>query len=194
MKFDREFLRGFDDFFQLKKTKIFIDDFVFELENKYVRDNYSLVRLYKNNDIFWKLEFILPSEYILRLNKNVHPIFKEYIDDRISIYADNKLYRFINENILEIYRAIAEISYDPISMRKFIDFSDFFINRCKDIAYGEERQISTDKFLKVFDEDNVLIRNYDKSFMLSLHYNSDYGESMLDSLIDMQKSIMLKEV
>lgn len=194
LRVDRNILQWFDRFFEDEVTTISQYNFLTNLyqKNAYNKSNVAFT-LEKGNSKYWKLYFELPNEYILKLKQNVHPIFREYIYEQISIYNNAQIYNFINRNVLDVFYKVADYKYDYLNNRYIIDYRDSFLDICKDIFIGETRVLDDDLYISILDKDNVNFFNRDKSFILYLNYNQDKEENMLDSLLDLRKSIIIND-
>lgn len=194
LRVDRNILQWFDRFFEDEVTAISQYNFLTNLyqKNAYNKSNVAFT-LEKGDSKYWKLYFELPNEYILKLKQNVHPIFREYIYEQISIYNNAQIYNFINHNVLDVFYKVADYKYDYLNNRYIIDYRDSFLDICKDIFIGETRVLDDDLYISILDKDNVNFFNRDKSFILYLNYNQDKEENMLDSLLDLRKSIIIND-
>ena len=112
LKLDRNILQWFDSFFEEQRTSLQKSNFICKLyrfEDK-GRQKTALT-LEKDNPKYWKIYFEMPQELAVKLEKNVHPIFREYIYEQISIYNNNRMYNFINSNLIGVFNNVAFYSY-----------------------------------------------------------------------------------
>lgn len=193
-RFDREIMKWFDMFFE-NNTYIFnISNFLCsmqEFDSSHRQEH--LIILEKSNSNYWRLEISIPRNYVLKLRKNVHPLFGEYIYDEISIYSDNNMYNFLNEYLIKVINNIVQYTYHPTENVYYIDYNDEFIRKCKYIKVGEKRLIDEDLYLVAVSNKSFDLFNFSKTFKLNLSFDSKKGESLLDSVLDLRKSIILSE-
>lgn len=135
----------------------------------------------------------MPQELAVKLEKNVHPIFREYIYEQISIYNNNRMYNFINSNLIGVFNNVAFYSYDQNSGAYTMNFRNSFLEKCNNLMVGEDRQIDTNLYLNASSNDLFRFFNEDKSFVMNLRFDTTRGENLLDSLIDLRKSIIIND-
>ena len=194
LKLDRNILQWFDSFFEDSEPEVHNDNFLCNIyKNKSGGNEKTAFTLEKENSSYWKIYFEIPQETIIKLRKNVHPIFREYIYEQISFYNDNRIYNFINSNLLNVFNNVAFYSYDSGINAYTINFRKGFIDKCSYLAIGEDRQIDEDLYLNVQSQELFNFFNKDKSFMMNLAFSSSKGENLLDSLIDLRKSIIIND-
>ncbi|CAK7004386.1 MAG: hypothetical protein PEPC_00169 [Peptostreptococcus russellii] len=191
-KFDREIMKWFDSFFEDKIDIFNVSNFLCsmqEFDSKKRTDN--LIILEKENSNYWRLEFSIPKNYVIKLKKNVHPFFGEYIYDEISIYSDDKIYDFINMYIMKIMNNIVKYSYYPLEKVYYMDYNDDFISKCRYLQVGEKRVIDEDLYLIALSNKSFDFFNFAKTFKLNLSFEPSKGEDLLDSILDLRKSIIV---
>ena len=194
LKLDRNILQWFDSFFEEQRTSLQKSNFICKLyrfEDK-GRQKTALT-LEKDNPKYWKIYFEMPQELAVRLEKNVHPIFREYIYEQISIYNNNRMYNFINSNLIGVFNNVAFYSYVQNSGTYTMNFRNSFLEKCNNLMVGEDRQIDTNLYLNASSNDLFRFFNEDKSFVMNLKFDTTRGENLLDSLIDLRKSIIIND-
>ena len=193
-KFDREIMKWFDSFFE-ESTDIFnVNNFLCsmqEFDHKKRTDN--VIILEKENSNYWRLEFSIPENYVIKLRKNVHPFFGEYIYDEISIYSDDRIYDFVNRYIVKVLDNVVKYTYQPIDRVYFIDYNDEFIRKCRYLQVGEKRVIDEDLYLIPNSNKSFDFINFANTFKLNLSFDPNKGEDLLDSIMDLRKSIIISE-
>lgn len=192
VKFDRDIMKLFDLFFEERVNMLSVNNFLCslqEFDKKRRKD--KIIILEKENSDYWRIEFSIPENYVIKLRKNVHPFFHEYIYDEISIYSDDSIYEFINRYLNTIFNNIIEYSYNRLDNKYYIDFNDEFIYKSRNINIGERRQLDDDIFFQVQSNKSVDFHNFDNTFKLNLKFEPSRGEDLLDSIIDLRNSIIL---
>ncbi|GAA0237987.1 hypothetical protein [Metaclostridioides mangenotii] len=194
LKVDRNILQWFDRFFEEGSTTLRQHNFLSNLSqnNVYNKNNVAFT-LKKSNSNYWKLYFELSNDYIIKLRQNVHPLFREYIYEQISIYNNSQIYNFINTNILRVFKNVSNYEYDYIENIYVIDYSQKFLEKCENLLVGESRFLTNDLYINADKKDSIDFFNGDKSFILTLQFNPDNNENLLDSLLDLRKSIIINE-
>lgn len=194
LKLDRNVLQWFDYVFENEKTSL--RHYNFDCTLKEIR-RASLNRvafiLEKNNSRYWKLYFEIPAEVTLKLKQNIHPLFREYIYEQISLYNDNQIYNFVNSNILKVFNNIAIYQYNILENLYTIDFRKSFIDKCQYLLIGEKRLIDEDLYLRVKSKEVFDFFNSDETFNLTLSFDIQKNENLLDSLLELRKSIIINE-
>lgn len=193
-KFDREIMKWFDSFFEDQINMFNVSNFLCsmqEVDSENRADN--LIILEKEDSSYWKMEFTIPRKYVLKLKKNVHPFFGEYIYDEISIYSDDKIYEFINLYIMKILNNAVEYSYYPMDKVYSIDYNDDFIKKCRYLQVGEKRIIDEDLYLIALSNKSFDFSNFANTFKLNLSFEPTRGEDLLDSILDLRRSIIVKK-
>jgi hypothetical protein len=193
LKVDRNILQWFDRFFEEESTTLRQHNFLSNLIQNNVYNNNAAFTLEKRNSNYWKLYFELPNDYIIKLRQNVHPLFREYIYEQISIYNNSQIYNFINTNILRVFENVSDYEYDYIENIYVIDYSERFLEICKNLMVGENRLLNNDLYINADKKDSINFFNSDKSFILTLQFDPDNNEDLLDSLLDLRKSIIINE-
>lgn len=193
-KLDREVMKWFDTFFEDSIDIFNVNNFlcsIQEFDSNHRRDD--LIILEKSNSDYWRLEIGIPKNYVIKLRKNVHPFFGEYIYDEISIYSDDNMYDFINKYIIKVINNIVKYTYQPIENVYYIDYNDEFIRKCKYIKVGEKRVIDEDLYLVPVSNKSFDFFNFRRNFKLNLSFEPNRGETLLDSILDLRKSIILDD-
>lgn len=193
-KFDREIMKWFDSFFEEQVDIFNVNNFLCsmqEFDHKKRTDN--LIVLEKDNSNYWRLEFSIPENYVIKLRKNVHPFFGEYIYNEISIYSDDRIYDFVNRYIVKILDNVVKYTYQPIDKVYFIDYNDEFMRKCKYLQVGEKRVIDEDLYLIPKSNKSFDFLNFANTFKLNLSFDPKKGEDLLDSILDLRKSIIISE-
>ncbi|WP_315166552.1 hypothetical protein [Metaclostridioides mangenotii] len=193
LKVDRNILQWFDRFFEEESTTLRQHNFLSNLSQNNVYNNNAAFTLEKSNSNYWKLYFELPNDYIIKLRQNVHPLFREYIYEQISIYNNSHIYNFINTNILRVFENVSDYEYDYIENIYVIDYSERFLEICKKLMVGENRLLNNDLYINADKKNSINFFNSDKSFILTLQFDPDNNEDLLDSLLDLRKSIIINE-
>lgn len=194
LKLDRSILQWFDSFFEEQRTYLEKSNFIcnlYKVENKGVEK--IAFTLEKDNPKYWKIYFEMPQELAVRLENNVHPIFREYIYEQLSIYNNNRMYNFINSNLIGVFNNVAFYSYEPNSGVYTVNFRNSFLEKCNNLMVGEDRKIDTNLYLNASSNELFRFFNEDKSFVMSLRFDTERGENLLDSLIDLRKSIIIND-
>ncbi|TQQ85311.1 hypothetical protein EXD82_02630 [Peptacetobacter hominis] len=194
LKLDRNIMQWFDSFFEDEKSSVQKNNF---LCKSYVRKtpegDKTGFTLEKENSDYWKMYFEIPQETVIRLKKNVHPIFREYIYEKRSFYNDNMIYDFINSNLLNIFNNVAVYTYDKNINAYIMNFSRLFVERCRYLSIGEDRKITENLYINAETQENFRIFNRDRSFVIMFSFDASEGENLLDSLIDLRKSIIIND-
>ncbi len=194
LKFDREIMKWFDSFFENRVDMFNIDNFLCSLQDFETNlDSRKVIVLQKENSNYWKLEFSLPDNYVVKLKKNVHPIFGQYIFDEISIYSDDIVYDKINSYIMKIINNIIEIKYDLFNSRYLIDYREEFIDICNKMVIGERNLLIEDVYMIANTNSDLDFLNYANTFKLNLSFNPDKGEDLIDSILDLRRSIIVRD-
>lgn len=192
LKFDREIMKWFDAFFEDSIESLLVDSF---LCSQKIFDSYShrgrLFTLEKKNSKYWKIEFFVPENKVLSIEKNVSPFFKEYIIEEISMYRDDEIYSFLNDSLKDIYRRIVKYTYIPEKNAYTMAYTDEFMEICRGLKVGDLKLISEDLVMKIWSEDKISIENRDDSFKLTLNYETKKEEDLMDALLDLRKSVIL---
>lgn len=181
---DRDIMRWFDIFFEEGKNKVDINSFVCVLEGR------GIV-LRKNNTDYWVLKFFISDNHINKLINNVHPRFNEYIFKEISLYKDDMIYDFLNRYIQIIFENIVSYSYDEDERSYYVDYKDSFVDKYQRMNLGDVKKIDEDLYISPITKDMVDFSNQDGSFNLKLRYNTSLGEDLMDSLLNLRKSILI---
>lgn len=193
-KFDREIMKWFDNFFE-DQTNIFnVSNFLCsrqEFDPKKRTDN--VIILEKANSNYWRLEFSLAENYVIKLKKNVHPFFGEYIYDEISIYSDDSIYDFVNRYVIKVLDNVVSYTFHPASNSYFLDYKEDFVRRCRYLKVGEKRVIDEDLYLKANSNKSFDFFNFANTFKLNLSFEPSRGEDLLDAILDLRKSIIVKD-
>lgn len=193
-RFDREIMKWFDSFFEDQIDIFNVNNFLCsmqEFDPQKRTDN--LIILEKENSDYWRLEFSIPENYVIKLRKNVHPFLGEYIYDQISIYSDDRIYDFVNQYIVKILNNVVNYTYHPIDRIYYMDFNNEFIRKCKYLQVGEKRVIDEDLYLTPLSNKSFDFYNFAKTFKLNLSFDPKKGEDLLDSILDLRKSIIISE-
>lgn len=74
-----------------------------------------------------------------------------------------------------------------------MNFRNSFLEKCNNLMVGEDRQIDTNLYLNASSNDLFRFFNEDKSFVMNLRFDTTRGENLLDSLIDLRKSIIIND-
>lgn len=193
LKFDREIMSWFDAFFENRKESISIDNFVCSLQGFNRNDAENIVVLEKDKTAYWRIEFSLTESYVTKLRKNVHPLFGGYIYEEISIYSDDRIYDFINYYLTKIFDNVVSYLYQPSTNSFFIDYRDEFIRKSKLVDIGKITEIDEDLYILLNSNSNIDFFNLSKSFKLNLSFDPTKGEDLLDSLIDLRRSVILND-
>lgn len=194
LKFDREIMKWFDSFFENRVDMFNIDNFLCSLHDfETSLDNRKVIVLQKENSNYWKLEFSLPGNYVIKLKKNVHPIFGQYIFDEISIYSDDIVYDKINSYIMKIINNMIEIKYDLFNSRYLIDYREEFIDICNKMVIGEKNLLIEDIYMIANTNSDLDFLNYANTFKLNLSFDPDKGEDLIDSILDLRRSIIVRD-
>ncbi|MDR0880912.1 MAG: hypothetical protein LBN09_09530 [Clostridioides sp.] len=194
LRLDRNILQWFDYFFEKEATTFTKQNFVSNLYQESNAGSQNIgVTLEKQDSKYWKLYFEIPSEVAIKLRKNVHPLFNQYIYEGISIYSDVDIYEFINSNLMKVFDSVCSYIYNPMCDLYVADFKDEFIENCGKIDIGDIRIVAKDLYIMPMSNDCVKFFNYDQSFILTLRYNLNMDEDLLDSLLNLRKSIILNK-
>lgn len=214
---DRNIMKWFDELFEKNLMTISIDDFVCslldaksnaDLDTKSnvdldARANADLTRknkaeidtkisLNRANHIYWTIDISLPYKYIRRLRDNVHPLFGGYVYEEISIYEDQEKYRQLNTWLQDLYNSVLDYSYSDIKRAYVLSYRQEFLNMCSNVGIGQKVLIDKDLVFCPINQDKVKFTNLDESIDLNLMYNSSIGESLIDSLLDISRSIIIR--
>lgn len=194
LKVDRNILQWFDRFFEEEATTLRQHNFLsnYYQDNVHNKNNAAFT-LEKSNTNYWKLYFELSNDYIIKLRQNVHPLFREYIYEQISIYNNSQIYNFLNTNVLRVFDNVAEYKYDYIENIYVIDYNNSFLDKCRNLIIGENRLLSENLYVNANKANCINFFNKDKSFILTLKFDSYDDENLLDSLLDLRKSIIINE-
>ena len=193
-RFDREVMRWFDTFFEDSIDMFNINNFLCSIQEfDSSRRNDDVIILEKSNTNYWRLEISIPKNYVVKLRKNVHPFFGEYIYDEISIYSDDSMYEFVNAQLIKVFNNVAKYSYQALDNVYYLDYNDEFIRKCRYIKVGEKRVIDEDLYLMPLSNKSFDFFNFDKTFKLNLSFEPSKGENLLDSIIDLRRSIILSD-
>lgn len=194
LKLDRNILQWFDYFFEEHETFLQESNFIcklYKFEDKGIQK--TILTLEKDNPKYWKIYFEMPQELVVILEKNVHPIFREYIYEQISIYNNSRMYNFINSNLIGVFDSVAFYNYNHDSGTYTMNFRKSFLEKCENLKVGEDRKINGDLYLNATSNENFNFFNKDKSFVMKLEFDMTKGENLLDSLIDLRKSIIIND-
>ncbi|WAW15690.1 hypothetical protein [Peptostreptococcus equinus] len=192
LRFDREIMKWFDSFFQEAIESISIDNFFCKTErNSRLLDRSRKFILEKNNGKYWQIEFTVPESKVLKIEKNVNTFFKEYIIEEISMYSDDEIYDFINSKIKDVYNEVVEYRYNEDKNTYVMSYSKEFMDKCSGMKVGEIRFLNEDLMIKIWNEEKISIVNIDNTFNLILNYDTNKNEDMLDSLLDLRKSVII---
>lgn len=194
LKLDRNILQWFDYFFEEQKTFFKESNFIcklYRIEDKGRQK--TILTLEKDNPKYWKIYFEMPQELVVVLENNVHPIFREYVYEQISIYNNNRVYNFINSNIIGIFDTIAFYSYNHNSGGYTVNFRNSFLEKCRNLKVNEDREIGRNLYLNAESNEKFNFFNNDKTFAMSLKFDIAKEENLLDSLIDLRKSIIISD-
>ncbi|MDR1774373.1 MAG: hypothetical protein LBR30_05850 [Clostridioides sp.] len=195
LNLDAGILSCFDYFFENDVSTFDKYDFIAKLHILNIAGKKGIgISLQKKNSDYWRLYFELPREYFLKLKRNVHPIFNEYIYDSVSIYNNEKVYNFLNENIVNIFNSICIYEYNFFVDSYLLDFKSSFLNKVAYLRVGEVIQIARDLYMIADSNESFDFFNGDKSFVLNLKYDSNNDENILDSLLDLRKSILINKI
>ncbi|WP_300276611.1 hypothetical protein [Peptacetobacter sp.] len=194
LKLDRNILQWFDYFFEEQKTFFQESNFIcklYRIEEKGRQK--TILTLEKDNPKYWKIYFEMPQELVVILEENVHPIFREYICEQISIYNNNRIYNFINANLIGIFDTIAFYSYNQNLGAYTVNFRNSFLEKCRNLKVDEDRKIGRDLYLNAESNEKFKFFNDDRTFAMSLKFDIAKEENLLDSLIDLRKSIIISD-
>lgn len=196
IKFDREVMKWFDLLFESHKDIFSVNNFICKIENKVENSTKNIygnkiVSLGKNSTNYWKLEFNLSDSYILRLSKNIHPLFDEYIYEEFTLYRDDKIYSVLNKFIIRVFNAVTEYVYNPIEDLYYLNYQREFVRKCDNLVFGKMIEIDYDVYIVANDVDDIDFYNKEKNIRLNLRFNSMDGEDLLDSILDLRKSIIM---
>ena len=186
---DRNIMKWFDELFENQEMNISFDDFICSILD--IKDQYRLT-LNRKRHTYWSMDITLPYKYVRRLRENVHPIFGGYVYEEISIYKDRDIYLKLNMWLQELYRSVLEYSYDDIDESHVISYKDEFLDMCSSLNIGQRNLVVEDIYLEPVNQDRVIFSNGDSSITLNLMYSSRLGESIIDSLVDLSKSIIIR--
>ena len=186
---DRNIMKWFDELFENQKMNISFDDFICSVLD--IKDQYRL-SLNRKRQTYWSIDITLPYKYVRKLRENVHPIFGGYVYEEISIYKDRDIYLKLNMWLQDLYRAILEYSYDDVDNSHIISYRKDFLELCYRLNMGQKLLVVEDIYLEPINQDKVTFTNQDSSITLNLMYSSKLGESMIDSLVDLSKSIIIR--
>lgn len=186
---DRNIMKWFDELFEKKLMTLSIDDFVCSILDV---KNSSKLSLNRSNKIYWTIDIILPCRYVRRLKDNVHPLFGGYIYEEASIYEDQEKYKQLNTWIRELYEEVLDYGYSEIDGSYILSYREEFLNMCENLSMGQEISLNEDLFFCPISQDLVKFTNGDESIVLNLMYSSSQGESLIDSLLDLSRSIIIR--
>lgn len=188
--FDREIFRWFDRFFEDQINRLDVNNFICEID-EYDDINDRKISLEKGNSNYWKLEMMLPEYKYYELKDNVHPVFKQYIFEDKSMYNFDSYYSEINSYINKIMDSITTINFDDYEDSYLIDYNEDFIEKANMFELGKSTMLIDDVYILANSNKNFDLFNIDNTFKLNLNFEPKVGEDLIDSLIDLQKSIFL---
>lgn len=204
--FDRGIMRWFDHLFEKHTNTFSIDNFIcnmydrarpvdksdiLPLATKKYKDD-SVISLAKKESSFWTISFLLSSKYVYELRENVHPYFGHYIYENISVYNNDDVYSFVNKYLLDILNYMVDYIYYPEEDDYYIDYRDEFINTCSDMDYGERVLVTEDIYMYIISEDQLNFIDKSERFNLELRFDSRGGQELMDAILDLSRSILLK--
>lgn len=204
--FDRGIMRWFDHLFEKHTNTFLIDNFIcnmydrarpvdksdiLPLATKKYKDD-SVISLAKKESSFWTISFLLSSKYVYELRENVHPYFGHYIYENISVYNNDDVYSFVNKYLLDILNYMVDYIYYPEEDDYYIDYRDEFINTCSDMDYGERVLVTEDIYMFIISEDQLNFIDKSERFNLELRFDSRGGQELMDAILDLSRSILLK--
>ncbi|WP_101772953.1 hypothetical protein [Peptostreptococcus faecalis] len=193
-KFDREIMKWFDLFFEDQKNLFNMENFLCSMQEiNNTKKNGNLITLEKQDSNYWKLEFSLPENYVIKLQKNVHPFFGEYIYEEISIYCDDNMYDFLNYYLMKVLDNVVLYTYDIESKTHYINYKDSFLRKCKYMESGKKRFLDEDLYIVANSDRNFDFVNFSGTFKLNLCFDPNKGENLLDSILNIRKSIIISE-
>lgn len=204
--FDRDIMRWFDHLFEKHTNTFLIDNFIcnmydrarpvdksdiLPLATKRYKDD-SVISLAKKESSFWTISFLLSSKYVYELRENVHPYFGHYIYENISVYNNDDVYSFVNKYLLDILNYMVDYIYYPEEDDYYIDYRDEFINTCSAMNYGERVLVTDDIYMYIISEDQLNFIEKSERFNLELRFDSRGGQELMDAILDLSRSILLK--
>ena len=86
---------------------------------------------------------------------------------------------------------IVKYSYYPLEKVYYMDYNDDFISKCRYLQVGEKRVIDEDLYLIALSNKSFDFFNFAKTFKLNLSFEPSKGEDLLDSILDLRKSIIV---
>ena len=169
LSIDREVMRWFDSLFQSQNDMISINNFICKLDD-YDKSMLGgkVISLGKYSTNYWKLEFNISDSYLLRLKKNIHPLFNEYIYEEMTLYNDDNMFTTINRFVIRVFNIVAD--------------------------YGDVIKLDYDVLMLVNSDDNIVFFNDENTIKLNLRFDTEMGEDILDSLLDLRKSIITSKI
>ncbi|MDY4560471.1 MAG: hypothetical protein SO435_01970 [Peptostreptococcus porci] len=195
LSIDREVMRWFDSLFQSQNDMISINNFICKLDD-YDKSMLGgkVISLGKYSTNYWKLEFNISDSYLLRLKKNIHPLFNEYIYEEMTLYNDDNMFTTINRFVIRVFNIVADYEYDVIEGAYYINYNRYFVELCRGISHGDVIKLDYDVLMLVNSDDNIVFFNDENTIKLNLRFDIEMGEDILDSLLDLRKSIITSKI
>lgn len=189
LSLNREIMRWFDCLYEERRYRFDVDNFTFYLrEGRGLHSN--ILSIKKKNSDYWMLEFALNEGYVERLRKNVHPVFNEYIYDTVSIYMDDVIYNRLNEHIIAVFDNVISLDFAESHGGYTMSFDKRFIDLAKSIEYNIPLRVAENLYITANSDKDVSFTNNDNTVSLRLGYEPYKGENMIDSLIDLRRSLV----
>ena len=204
--FDRDIMRWFDHLFEKHTNTFSIDNFicnmydearsldmrkVLPLPIKMYKDD-NVISLAKKESNYWTISFLLSSKYVYELRENVHPYFGHYIYENISVYNNDEVYSFVNKYIVDILNFMVDYVYYPEEYDYYIDYRDEFIKTCSGIEYGKRVLVTDDIYMYILSKEELNFIDKSERFNLELRFDSRSGQELMDAIVDLSRSILLR--
>ncbi len=213
-QFDRDIMRWFDNLFEKNVSSFLVENFMCNIydNSKLIKisDNSKsnngtnlipleldcsvedrVISLSKKESNLWTVSFLLSSKYVSLLKENVHPYFGHYIFENVSVYNNDEVYSFINNQIIEILEFVIDYRYDIDEDNYYIDYSDEFINLCSIIEINNRVMITESIYMYFVSEKELNFVDSCNRFNLNLRFDKKLGVGLMDSIIDLTESILL---
>lgn len=192
MNLDRNIMSWIDIFIEENTNYLNINNFecsMIDISNKE-----KLIQINKLKNKYWKLEFYVENSYIIKLKQNVNNKYKEYIYKEISIKMDENIYSIINNYIIKIFELVTEQLYSVKTHQTYLLHSEAFIKACKGLSFEKKISLDNNILFVVKNTSEVVFESVNKDFKLTLFFNDENDEDILDSLIDLRKSIIIDDL
>ena len=115
-----------------------------------------------------------------------------HIFENISVYNNDEVYSFVNKYIVDILNFMVDYVYYPEEDDYYIDYRDEFIKTCSGIEYGKRVLVTDDIYMYILSKEELNFIDKSERFNLELRFDSGSGQELMDAIVDLSRSILLR--